>query len=88
VEGLRRFSDDLATREALEFALQRDKEPSVRAEAIDVLAPGGNRVDFTPDLIKTLRDLARPGQQDEYVRARSRQLLDGAPSDPSQIDTY
>lgn len=88
VEGLRHFSDDMATREALEIALQRDKEPAVRAEAIDVLAPGGNRVDFTPDLIKTLRDLAGAGQDDDYVRQRSRQLLQGAQSNSQQIDTY
>jgi hypothetical protein len=88
VEGLRHFSDDMATRAALEVALQRDKEPCVRAEAIDVLASdGGNHVDFTPDLIKTLRSLAQSGQDDEYVQMRSRQLLQGAQSN-SQMDTY
>jgi hypothetical protein len=87
VEGLRHFSDDMATRTALEMALQRDKEPCVRAEAIDVLAGGGNHVDFTPDLLKTLRTLAQSGQDDEYVQQRSRQLLEGAQSN-SQIDTY
>jgi hypothetical protein len=88
VEGLRHFSDDMATREALEMALQRDKEPAVRAEAIEVLAPGGSHVGFTPDLIKTLQGLARQGQDDDYVRQRSRQLLDGARAGGSQMDTY
>lgn len=103
VEGLRRFSDDLATREALEFTLQHDRDPSVRTEAIDALAPGGNRFEFAPDLIKTLQGLALPGKDDDYVRLRSRQLLQGAqayqnqafPSTPSHtrkaappIDTY
>lgn len=88
VEGLRHFSDDLATREALEMVLQRDKEPAVRAEAIEVLAPGDNHLDFTPDLIKTLRDLAQTGQDDDYVRQRSQQLLQRAQSSTQQIDTY
>lgn len=85
-EGLRHFSDDMVTREALEMALQRDKDAAVRTEAIDVLAPGGNRIDLTPDLIKTLRDLSISGQDNDYVRMRSRQLLEDGQS--PKVDTY
>jgi len=86
LEGLRHFSEDPATREALTYTLQHDGDPSVRSEAIDVLAPEGNRMDFTPDLIDTLRDLAASGQDDDYVRLRSRQLLQGMQI--AESDTY
>jgi hypothetical protein len=88
VEALRHFSDDMPTREALESALQRDKDAAVRAEAIEVLAPEGRPAPFTPDLLKTLQQLAHEGQDDDYVRQRSRQLLDGAQSGGSHFDTY
>lgn len=86
LEGLRTFSGDPATREALKFTLEHDGDPSVRSEAIDVLAPEGNRIELTPDLIDTLQLLARPGQDDDYVRLRSREVLQDIQT--SGTDTY
>jgi hypothetical protein len=86
LEGLRHFPGDSATREALKFTLQHDSDPSVRAEAIDVLAPEGDRVDLPPDVITTLRLLAGSGQDDDYVRLRSREVLQGIQT--SETDTY
>jgi HEAT repeat protein len=86
VEALRHFSGDPATRDTLKHALQHDGDPSVRSEAIDVLAPEGDRINFTPDLVNMLRSLAVPGEDDDYVRLRSRQLLQGMA--PAENDTY
>jgi HEAT repeats/Putative zinc-finger len=86
VEALRHFSSDAAARETLKYVLQHDRDPSVRSEAIDVLAPEGDQINFTPDLINTLRSLAVPGEDDDYVRLRSRQLLQGMAA--AANDTY
>lgn len=75
LEGLREFSSDAATRDALKFVLQHDSNPDVRSEAIDILAPINQRVDITPDLAATLQEIMRSEQENDYVRARCFQVL-------------
>ncbi|MBV9612698.1 MAG: HEAT repeat domain-containing protein [Acidobacteriaceae bacterium] len=75
LEGLRRFAGDRATRDALRFVLQHDDNPGVRSEAIDVLAPANQRVELSPDLARTLEEIARSQREDDYVRVRSLEIL-------------
>ena len=85
LEGLRRFAQSSETREALKFALEHDVDPSVRSEAIDVLAPEGSSVEFSPDLANTLQSIARSAQNDDYVRTRCFLILREM---KSSSDTY
>jgi hypothetical protein len=71
LEGLRQFADDPLTRLAIEFVLKHDGNPDVRSEAIDVLLPVDQQVAITPDLLRTLEDIADSERENEYVRARS-----------------
>jgi hypothetical protein len=75
LEGLRRFAGDPVTRDALKFVLQNDTDPGVRSEAIDVLVPVNQRVEFNPDLATMLQQIVRSEREDDYVRMRSLQLL-------------
>jgi hypothetical protein len=77
LEALRRFSSDPATRNTLTFVLQHDDNPGVRSEAIDILAPAGRKVDISPDLALTLQSIMRADSEDDYVRARCFQVLQG-----------
>lgn len=75
LECLRRFSEEPETRIALRSVLERDTDPAVRSEAIDVLASlNDNNVQLSPELAATLQDLAR-SDHDDYVRGRCLQLL-------------
>ena len=74
LESLRSVADDGQVRETLKYVLQHDQDPGVRSEAIDVLAPAGEKLQFSPDLIDTLQAIAQT-QQDEYVRLRCLQAL-------------
>jgi hypothetical protein len=75
LEGLRQFSGDRPTRQALKDVLERDDNPEVRSEAIDVLAPANRPVPFNPDLAATLQQIMRSQREDDYVRLRCMQLL-------------
>jgi hypothetical protein len=75
LEGLRRFSNDAVTHEALKFVLQNDENVGVRSQAIDILAPTDGTVQITPDLAGTLQDVMRALPEDDYVRARCQQVL-------------
>lgn len=86
LEGLRRFSDDGVTRNALKYVLEHDENAGVRSEAIDILAPGtDNRVEFSPDLANTLEDIVRSERRDDYVRMRCLQVLQDM---RASLDTY
>jgi hypothetical protein len=73
--GLRRFSNDPPTRDALKFVLEHDDNPGVRSEAINILAPADQPVPFNPDLAATLQQVMRAQREDDYVRARCMQML-------------
>lgn len=75
LEALRRFSTDAATQNTLKYVLQRDENPGVRSEAIDLLVPAGQNPMITPDTLATLENVLSSGQQDDYVRARCLQVL-------------
>ncbi len=75
LEGLRQFSHDPAIREALKDVLETDSDAGVRSEAIDILAPAAEPVDFNPDLANMLQDIVRSEQSDDYVRLRCMQVL-------------
>ncbi len=75
LEALRGFASDPATRDTLKFALEHDDNPDVRSEAIDILAPAGQPVQFSPDLAGTLQEIARSDRGDDYVRMRCVQAL-------------
>jgi hypothetical protein len=75
LEGLRRFTSDRGVRDTLKFVLEHDDDPGVRSEAIDVLAPANQRVQFSPDLAGTLQQIVRSQREDDYIRLRSMQLL-------------
>jgi hypothetical protein len=75
VEGLRRFRDDPAAQQGLIEVLQQDENPSVRAKAIDVLAPAQESIKISPDIADGLEAVTQSGQADDYVRMRCLQLL-------------
>lgn len=76
LEGLRQFATNAQTRNTVKFVLQHDESPEVRSEAIDILAPANQPVELSPDLIGTLQEFVRSGQQsDDYARARALELL-------------
>ena len=85
LEGLRQFSNDTVTRDALKFVLSHDRDSGVRSEAIDVLVPADRSLTMTPELLQTLQDLVRAGQDDDYVHTRCLQVLQGA---KAQADAY
>ena len=75
LEGLRNFKDDRETRDALLQVLENDESPAVRTEAIDVLVPANAAGPVSPDLADTLRGIIRSEPADEYLHARSLQIL-------------
>jgi hypothetical protein len=77
LQGLRSFSMDPAVRNALKFVLSHDRDAGVRTEAIDVLVPADQSLLLTPELLQTLQDVMRMRQEDDYVRARCLQALQG-----------
>ena len=74
LDSIRRFSDDPDTQVVLRSVLERDADPAVRSEAIDVLAPANERLQLSPELAVILQSLAR-SDRDDYVRGRCLQLL-------------
>jgi HEAT repeats/Putative zinc-finger len=75
LEGLRRFSNEHATRDTLRYVLEHDDDPAVRSEAIDVLVPANGSVHVNPELAATLEEIFRSGDGDDYVRSRCAQVL-------------
>lgn len=75
LENLRPFSSEGQTRKTLEFVLQHDDSPAVRSEAIDVLAPMGQRLMITPDFAAALQNIMRSERESDYVRERCLQVL-------------
>ena len=74
LESVRSFAAEPATRAILRNVLERDADPAVRSEAIDILAPANQRLQLSPELATTLESLAR-SEHDDYVRGRCLQLL-------------
>jgi hypothetical protein len=75
LEGLRQFSNEQMTRQALMSVLQHDDNPGVRSEAIEVLVPSGAVVRLSSDLQGTLEQIIQSNRDDEYLRARCLQIL-------------
>ncbi len=75
LESLRLFAGDPAARETLRFVLEHDRDPGVRSEAIDILAPLSESIEFSPALAGTLQQIVRSEQNDDYVRMRCLQVL-------------
>ena len=75
LEGLRRYSNDPKTRQAIEDVLKHDDNPDVRSEAIDILVPADQYVGITPDVLNTLQDIINSERVNDYVRSRSEQVL-------------
>ncbi len=75
LEGLRGFSNDAETRQAIEFVLEHDGNADVRSEAIDILVPANRSFSLTPDVLTTLQGLLNSEREDDYVRSRSQQVL-------------
>ncbi len=74
LESVRRFSADPATRSVLRSVLEHDADPAVRSATIDVLAPLNERPQLSPELARTLQNLAA-SESDDYVRGRCLELL-------------
>jgi hypothetical protein len=85
LEGLRNFSTDAETRQVLKYVLENDTDAGVRSEAIDILAPAAEQLQFNPDLVSMLQEVARSEQSDDYVRLRCLQILG---SMQASLDTY
>lgn len=75
LEGLRQFTSDPATRDAIEYVLKHDNNSDVRSEAIDILVPADHSVGITPDVLTTLQDILNSERENDYVRSRSAQVL-------------
>src|SRR5579875_887283 len=75
LEGLRQYTADPVTREGLAVVLERDSDPGVRSEAIDVLVPANGQFDFSPGLAGTLESILRSERESDYVRMRCMQAL-------------
>ncbi len=75
LEGLKNFTDDPNTQQALKYVLETDLDAGVRSEAIDILAPVNDKVEFNPYLAGMLEDIVRSDQSDDYIRLRCLQVL-------------
>lgn len=75
LEALRPAAASPVVRSALISVLQRDANPGLRTEAIDVLLSGTRRVQEAPELIRELQQTAQPEEPDDYVRTRSIEFL-------------
>jgi hypothetical protein len=76
LEGLRQFTNERSVRAAVESIVKQDASPEVRSEAIDVLLASQTAVPtLTPDVISTLQEILNSERQDDYVRARSLEVL-------------
>lgn len=75
LEGLRRFSNDSKTRQAIEYVLKHDDDPDVRSEAIEILLPSDQFVGIAPDVLTTLQEILNSNQANDYVRSRSQEVL-------------
>ena len=75
LEGLKNFTDDPNTQQALKYVLENDSDAGVRSEAIDILAPVNDKVEFNPYLAGMLEDIVRSDQSDDYIRLRCLQVL-------------
>jgi hypothetical protein len=80
IQGLRRFQSDSVTRGALEFALAHDRDPGVRAMAMDALVPAQGDFEVTPQLMQTISNVMQSSQGDDYIRLRCAQILNGQAS--------
>lgn len=75
LEALQRFTGDPATRQGAVFVLEHDNNPGVKSQAINLLAPVSERVEFSPELANTLEQVMRSQQDDDYVTMRCMQML-------------
>ncbi len=82
LQTFRSASQDPAIRKVLLSVLEHDADPAVRSEAINLLAPVGSQLQYSPELVSSLQTLVR-SEQDDYLRSRYVQLLlaMGAPVD-------
>lgn len=87
LEGLRKFATEAAVRNTLKLVLERDDNPAMRSEAIDVLAPADYRASYSPDLARTLQEVMASEYEDDYVRSRCMQIL-SAMKPAAQPDEY
>jgi hypothetical protein len=85
LEGLQQFMGDPETRQSLTLVLVHDDNPGVRSQAIDLLAPANNRIEFNPELAGALREAIRSEPSDDYVRMRCLQVLSEM---KSSVDIY
>jgi hypothetical protein len=75
IDSLRQFPSDASTRDVLEFALAHDRDPGVRAEAMDVLVPAQGQIEVTPQLLEIMSSVMRSAETDDYVKWRCAQIL-------------
>jgi hypothetical protein len=78
LEALRPFSSEPATRQALRYVLENDRDAAVRSEAISVLVPPARSIEVSPELLNTLQTVIRSNHPDDYVHARAVQVLQEA----------
>ena len=75
IDSLSRYAAEPPTRQALVYALEHDMDSGVRSRAIDVLLPPHAKVQIGPDLLRALEGVSQSNAENDYLRARSLQIL-------------
>jgi len=75
MEGLKPFARDPEVRGALSKVLLSDANPGLRTQAIDLLT-GGSELSADRQIVNTLQELMERGEPQDYVRERSRKVLE------------
>jgi hypothetical protein len=84
MSGLKPFAQEPAVRSALSQVLLSDANPGLRTQAIDLLTEGTNATQDR-QIIGTLQELLQRGEQQGYVRERSRRVLEAM---NASVETY
>jgi hypothetical protein len=84
MQGLKPLAQEPEVRGALSQVLLTDANPGLRTQAIDLLTEGTN-ASMDRQIIGTLQELLQRGEQQGYVRERSRRVLEAM---NASVETY
>ena len=88
MEGLKPYANENEVRTAITKVLLNDSNPGLRTQAIDVLTGSSNStIDRNVDrqVIAALQELIERGEKQDYVRERSRKVLEAV---NASLETY
>jgi len=88
LDGLKPYVNDAEVRTAVTHVLLNDSNPGLRTQAIDLLTGAANAsIDRNVDrqVIAALQELIERGEKQDYVRERSRKVLEAV---NASLETY